>query len=123
MIHDLDKVSNLLVLACLYKPFSEVALNRHMKHLFLFHGQAGSLNFLLDLEEFFCPQLHHLDKLGRTQEQVGFSKLPGKCHLCEFESWNKCECLARNSHEERSAKVAQPLLLQLGVSLAQASFP
>ena len=66
MIHDLDKVSNLLVLACLYKPFSEVALNRHMKHLFLFHGQAGSLNFLLDLEEFFCPQLHHLDKLGWT---------------------------------------------------------
>ena len=98
MIHDLDKVSYLLVLARLYKPLSEVALDRHVEHLLLLAREASSPDFLLHLNELFCPQLHHLDELGRAEEEIGLAELSWQRHLGELKSGYQGESLAWDSH-------------------------
>ena len=75
VIHNFNKVSDLLVLCRLYKPLSEVALDRHMEHLLLLRAQSSRLNFLLNFEEFGLAQLHHLCELLRAQEQRCFTEL------------------------------------------------
>jgi len=54
MVHDLYQVSDLLVLARLYEPLAEVALNGDVKHLFLLACQTCALYLLLHLDELFC---------------------------------------------------------------------
>lgn len=52
MVHDLDQVSNMLVLCRLHEPLPEVALDGHMEHLFLVARKARSFDLLLHFEEF-----------------------------------------------------------------------
>ena len=87
MVHYLDKVSDLLILCRLYEPFPEVTLYCHVEHLLLLASEACSFYFLLDFDEFLRPQLHHLSKFLRTQEERGIAKLLWQGHLHELESW------------------------------------
>ena len=89
VVHDLYQVSDLLVLACLHEPFTEIALNSDVQHLFLLARQPRRFNLLLHLEELFRPQLHHLDKLRRAKEQISFTEFSRQRHLRELKRRNQ----------------------------------
>ena len=81
MIHDFDQICDLFVLACLYEPLSEVALDRHMEHFFLLTRQASCFDLLLHFNELFLAQLHHLNKFCWAEEKRRISKLSWESHF------------------------------------------
>ena len=109
MIHNFNKVCNLLVLGRLNEPFAEVALYRDMEHFLLLASQSSRLYLLLHLDELCMAQFHHLRELLRAQEQCSLPELLRQGHLHEFKSWDQAKGLSWHSHKQRLTEIAESL--------------